>query len=83
MVARTASEKAWQRFGISPMDRSQLMSLLELLLIAAMLAVVLRFALANHRSAEPAGERVVQVILMAVGLTVGGLLLAGLAVTFS
>jgi len=83
MVARTASEKAWQRFGISPMDRSQLMSLLELLLIAAMLAVVLRFALANHRSAEPAGERVAQVILMAVGLTVGGLLLAGLAVTFS
>ena len=57
------------------------MSTLELLLVAAMPAVVLRFALENHRSAEPAGGRLwTQVILMAVCLTVGAMVLAGMAV---
>lgn len=84
MVARTASEKAWLRFGISPIERSRLMDALELVLVAVILAVVLRAALANHRSADPrAGRAWPQVILMAVWLTAGGLLLLGMSVTFS
>jgi hypothetical protein len=80
MVARASREKAWQRFGIGPVDFSQLMGTLELLLVAIILAVVLRFALANHRSADPAGGRVwTQTILVGVWLTVGALLLGGMA----
>lgn len=78
--ARWSSEQAWQRFGISLVDRSRLMSLLELLLVAAILTVVLRVALANHRSAEPLGGRATQVIMMGICLMIGALLLAGMAV---
>ena len=57
------------------------MNMLELLLVAAVLAMVSRFALANHRSAAPAGERPwMQVTLTVVLLTAGALLLAGMAV---
>ena len=79
MATRRSAEKAWVSVGISPIDRSRLMSLLELLLVAAILAVALRFALANHRSAYPLGGRAwTQVILMAIFLTVGALLLGGM-----
>jgi hypothetical protein len=80
MAARASREKAWQHVGINPVNFSRLMGTLELLLVAVILAVVLKVAMANHRSADPAGGRVwTQAILMAVWVTVGALLLGGMA----
>jgi hypothetical protein len=64
-------------FGVSWADHS-FMRVLALLLAAGFLAMVLRFALANHRSADrPAGRVWKQAIWMAGCLTIGVILLAG------
>ena len=79
-AARRSAEKAWASVGMTLDDGGRLMSLLELLLVAAILAVALRFALENHRSTAHAGRRVwTQVIVMSICAVVGALLLTGMA----
>jgi hypothetical protein len=57
---------------------TRLASVLTVLLVAGFIAVVLRFALANHRSAERGAGRVwKQVILMAAFVTAGIMIFAG------
>ena len=80
VAARRSAEKAWASVGMTLDDGGRLMSLLALLLVAAILAVALRFALENHRSTAHAGRRVwTQVILMSICAVVGALLLTGMA----
>ena len=80
VAARRSAEKAWASVGMSLDAGSRLMSLLELLLVAAILALALRFALENHRSTAHAGRRVrTQVIVMAICAVVGALVLTGMA----
>jgi hypothetical protein len=80
VAARRSAEKAWASVGMSLDAGGRLMSLLELLLVAAILAVALRFALGNHRSTAHAGRRVwTQVIVMSICAIVGALLLTGMA----
>jgi hypothetical protein len=73
--SRLAGVMASTGFGPGP---HALTRVLALLLIAGFIAVLVRFAFINHRSAEPAAGRVwKQVILMAAFVTAGVMFLAG------
>jgi hypothetical protein len=70
------SQRTWQRSGLANLaDPGWLLPALELAIVAAVITVILRFAAANHRSAErhisPA-----QIVLLAVSMVAGSIALA-------